>query len=169
MVDAYSALNTFAQYGYVAQGVVLTKSYISGGFFGLDGIHPTSQGYAYVANLFIQAINSHFGSNIPIVPISSVPGSIMFGNSSMSKLGLPNIHYSDLKTMLQLIHRKSTYLNLLCEQKHSSNAPFFTGLFFCKLLQKSSNQKLRLGRITNLLEIVQSNRKNCQNFFRILK
>ncbi len=106
MVDAYSAFNNFAKYGYLAQGVVLTNSYISGGFFGLDGVHPTSQGYAYVANLFIQAINSHFGSNIPIVPISSVPGSIMLSKSSMSNLGLPKIHYSDLKHMLQLIQRR---------------------------------------------------------------
>jgi hypothetical protein len=106
MVDAYSAFNNFAKYGYFAQGVVLTNSYISGGFFGLDGVHPTSQGYAYVANLFIQAINSHFGSNIPIVPISSVPGSIVLGKNSVGKFGLPKIHYSDLKPMLQLIQRR---------------------------------------------------------------
>ncbi|MFZ1080664.1 MAG: SGNH/GDSL hydrolase family protein [Candidatus Kryptoniota bacterium] len=106
MVDAHAAFDNFAKYGYVAQGVVLTNSYISGGFFGLDGVHPTSQGYAYVANIFIQAINSHFGSNIPIVSISSAPGSIVLSKSSMSKAGLPNIHYSDLKPMLQLIQRR---------------------------------------------------------------
>jgi len=106
LVDAYTTFNNFAKYGYVAQGVILTDSYISGGFFGLDGVHPTSQGYAYVANIFIQAINLHFGSNIPIVPISSVPGSIVLGKSSLSKFGLPNVHYSDLKPMLQLIQRR---------------------------------------------------------------
>jgi lysophospholipase L1-like esterase len=103
LVDAYSAFNTFAKYGYIGQGVVLTNSYISGGFFGLDGIHPTSQGYAYIANIFIQAINAHFGSNIPIVPISSVPGSIELAKSSLGKALLPKIHYSDLKPVLQLV------------------------------------------------------------------
>jgi hypothetical protein len=106
LVDAYSVFNNFAKYGYVAQGVVLTNSYISGGFFGLDGVHPTSQGYAYVANIFIQAINSHFGSNIPQVAISSVPGSVVLGKTSAGNFGLPKVHYSDLKPMLQLIQRR---------------------------------------------------------------
>jgi len=107
LVDIYSTFNDFAKTGYVGQGVTLTNSYISGGTFGLDGVHPTSQGYAYVANIFIKAINSHFGSNISQIPISSVPGSIMLGKTASSKTGLPNIHYSDLKPMLQLIQRRN--------------------------------------------------------------
>lgn len=103
LVDIYSTFNDFAKTGYVAQGVTLTNSYITGGTFGLDGVHPTSQGYAYVANIFIRAINSHFGSNIPMVNISSVPSSIVLGKTSMSKNSLPKIHYSDLRPMLRLI------------------------------------------------------------------
>ena len=105
LVDIYSAFDNFAKYGYAAQGVELTNSYVTGGTFGLDGVHPTSQGYAYVTNIFIQAINSHFGSNIPMVAISSVPGSIMLGKTAMSKTGLPSVHYSDLKPMLRLIQK----------------------------------------------------------------
>ncbi len=103
VVDVYSAFNDFAKNGYAAQGIELTDSYITGGTFGLDGVHPTSQGYAYVANLFIKAINSHFGSNISTVDISSVPGSIVLSGTPVMKTGLPNVHYSDLKSMLRLI------------------------------------------------------------------
>ena len=65
LVNAYSVFNNFAANGYTdpATGVHLTDSYITGGFFGLDGIHPTDQGYGYVANMFIKAINTTFGAN----------------------------------------------------------------------------------------------------------
>lgn len=105
LVDAYAALSNFAAYGYVAQGVALTKDYITGGFFGLDGVHPTSQGYAYIANVFIQAINSHFGSNVPIVAISSIPGSITLGKVSSAEALWTKVHYSDLAQMLKLIQQ----------------------------------------------------------------
>ncbi len=83
LVDAYTLFNEFAKTGYIAEGVDLTNAYITGGFFGLDGVHPTSQGYAYIANTFIQAINQRFGSNIPIVPISLVPSSIILAPSGV--------------------------------------------------------------------------------------
>ncbi len=105
LVDAYSTFNDFAKYGYVGQGVDLTNSYITGGFFGLDGVHPTSQGYAYVANIFIQAINQRFGANIPLVSISTTPSSIVLGKRGAAKILWPNIHYSDLKPVLQLFQQ----------------------------------------------------------------
>ncbi len=40
--------------------------------FGLDGIHPSEKGYAKVANVFIEALNSTYGETIPTVDISSV-------------------------------------------------------------------------------------------------
>lgn len=36
------------------------------GGFSLDGVHPNKRGYAYIANLFITAINAEFGSQIPL-------------------------------------------------------------------------------------------------------
>lgn len=103
MVDSYAILNALDKYGYVGQGVDLTSKYIEGGFFGLDGIHPTSQGYAYIANQFIAAINSRFGSNITPIPISSVPSSIVLGKVSPYKGGWPDVRYSALKPMLKLL------------------------------------------------------------------
>ena len=35
------------------------------GLYSEDGIHPNSRGYAFIANIFIDAINAKFGSTIP--------------------------------------------------------------------------------------------------------
>ncbi|MCL5268006.1 MAG: SGNH/GDSL hydrolase family protein [Bacteroidetes bacterium] len=107
LVDAYAVFNQFAKTGDVEQGVDLTNSYITGGFFGLDGIHPTSQGYAFVANIFIQAINKQFGANIPIVPISLVPSSIVLAPTGLGKVLWPDVHYSALKPAIELLQARS--------------------------------------------------------------
>ena len=41
----------------------LTTSLVTGGAVSLDGIHLTARGYAYMANAFLKAIDSQFGSN----------------------------------------------------------------------------------------------------------
>jgi lysophospholipase L1-like esterase len=43
----------------------ITSAYATGGGFSLDGVHPTARGYAVIANLMIDAINSSFNANIP--------------------------------------------------------------------------------------------------------
>lgn len=46
-----------------------STSFIVGNLFSLDGVHPTSRGYAVVANEFIRVINENYGSSIqPIDP-----------------------------------------------------------------------------------------------------
>jgi hypothetical protein len=53
---------------------VYTADYISGGLFSLDGVHPSSRGYAIVANQFISILNSKYGTSIPYVSLSTIPG-----------------------------------------------------------------------------------------------
>jgi lysophospholipase L1-like esterase len=55
-------------------GMVFTADYISGGLFSLDGVHPSSRGQGVVANEFIKAINTKFGTSIPYVDLSVIPG-----------------------------------------------------------------------------------------------
>jgi lysophospholipase L1-like esterase len=55
-------------------GMVFTADYISGGLFSLDGVHPSSRGQGIVANEFIKVINTKFGSSIPYVDVSAIPG-----------------------------------------------------------------------------------------------
>ncbi len=72
--DAYSYLNGVKANGLLIDGVSANSSYISGGIFSLDGVHLTPRGYAIVANQFIKAINSNYGSTIPAVNISNYRG-----------------------------------------------------------------------------------------------
>jgi lysophospholipase L1-like esterase len=53
---------------------VLTPSYISGGLFSLDGVHPSNLGYAVVANQFIEALNSQYDTEIQLVSYRDVIG-----------------------------------------------------------------------------------------------
>lgn len=87
--------------GLTINGVEFSSTYISGDFFSLDGIHPTSQGYGIIANEFIKAINNKYGASIPLVDVSAIPGSLIFkGEISMGKYGIPNIPYGVLDNVL---------------------------------------------------------------------
>ncbi len=48
-------------------GVDFNSSFISGGFFSLDGYHPNQKGYALIANEFLKAINSKYNAVIPTI------------------------------------------------------------------------------------------------------
>jgi hypothetical protein len=67
LVDANAALSRLATTGVNIGGVTYTSAYLSGGVFSYDGVHPTKFGYAYVANLFIDAINAKFGTQVGLV------------------------------------------------------------------------------------------------------
>jgi len=47
--------------------ILLTSDFATGGFFSLDGLHPTSAGYAHIANLIIMEINGYYKTTIPLV------------------------------------------------------------------------------------------------------
>ena len=70
-VDAMAAMAQLGSTAGVRFGnYQMTSSYISGGAFSLDGVHPTPRGYAYIANLFINAINSKYGATLRTVDLS---------------------------------------------------------------------------------------------------
>ncbi len=72
-VDANARLKELATTGIVENGISFSSSFISGGAFSLDGVHPNTRGYAIIANDFIDAINLKYGSNIAKVDVSSYP------------------------------------------------------------------------------------------------
>jgi lysophospholipase L1-like esterase len=87
--------------GLTVNGIEFTSTYVEGNFFSLDGIHPTSQGYAILANEFIKATNTNYNSSIPLVDVSTIPGSLVFkGSVSMGKYGIPIIPYGSLDHVL---------------------------------------------------------------------
>ena len=63
MYALYKELNT----GLYEAGFVFTNTFISGGFFSLDGIHPSDLGNGILANEWIRAINSNFPVSVPPV------------------------------------------------------------------------------------------------------
>ncbi|HEX9900539.1 MAG TPA: SGNH/GDSL hydrolase family protein, partial [Candidatus Methylomirabilis sp.] len=68
LVDAKS-LQDEAIDGLHVGGVEITTEFLVGGAIGLDGIHPTDLGQAILANAFIEAINAHYDSHIPLVDL----------------------------------------------------------------------------------------------------
>lgn len=76
LFDAFTFLTNIKTNGYLINGVSLNSNYISGGIFSLDGVHLTPRGYSIVANQFISAINSTYGSSIPLANVSAYKGVI---------------------------------------------------------------------------------------------
>ncbi len=88
LVDINSFFKQFKQ-GKQIDGLTFSTSFILGRLFGLDGVHPTSQGQAIVANEFIKVINSSFGAQIPLVNVSSVPGSTPVAKINLGEFNMP--------------------------------------------------------------------------------
>jgi hypothetical protein len=63
LLDANALLDQLATTGIESSNLVLTSSLVTGGAFSLDGVHPTSRGYALIANEMLKAIDSTYGTN----------------------------------------------------------------------------------------------------------
>lgn len=63
LVDANGLMNKLADGGFSSGNFILTAELVRGGAFSLDGVHPTSRGYALIANEFMKAIDVTYGSN----------------------------------------------------------------------------------------------------------
>ncbi|SHG72201.1 SGNH/GDSL hydrolase family protein [Winogradskyella jejuensis] len=63
LLDANTLLDQLASSGIETSGQVLTSDLVTGGAFSLDGVHPTSRGYALIANEMLKAIDAAYGTN----------------------------------------------------------------------------------------------------------
>ena len=61
-VDANAVLSQVYNGGIRFGNYHLSASYVTGGAFSLDGVHPSARGYALIANKFMEAINAKYGS-----------------------------------------------------------------------------------------------------------
>jgi lysophospholipase L1-like esterase len=77
--------------GTAFNGRIFTTTFVTGGLFSLDGVHPTNQGQAIIANEFIKVINSKFNAKFPLVDVSAIPGSLIFAGKLNFKNGYPII------------------------------------------------------------------------------
>jgi lysophospholipase L1-like esterase len=69
VVDMSAELTAIREHGLHYAGIEITGDFLSGGFFSYDGVHPNAFGYAYGANLFIEAANAAYGARLPLVPL----------------------------------------------------------------------------------------------------
>ncbi len=70
-VDTYQIMNQLLNGGIRFGNHQVTASFITGGAFSLDGVHPSARGYALIANKFLEAINSTYGANIKGVDLGN--------------------------------------------------------------------------------------------------
>lgn len=73
VADIHAFLNKVKN-GYAYNGIVISNKYITGNVFSLDGIHLTPMGYAIMANIFIEAINAKYGSQLDKVDATKYRG-----------------------------------------------------------------------------------------------
>ncbi len=69
-VDAKAILTQVNNGGIPYENEILKSDFVFGGAFSLDGVHPTPRGYALIANEFSKAINTKYGSNLPMVQLT---------------------------------------------------------------------------------------------------
>ena len=69
-VDFNAVLDRAATTGIAIQGQVYTNKFLTGGLFGLDGIHPNDLGQGVLCNALIDAVNAKFGARVPRVNLA---------------------------------------------------------------------------------------------------
>ncbi len=100
LIDIHDFFQKIAGDGYTTDGVTFNSEYIFGGIFSLDGVHPTSQGYAIIANQFIEKINSAFNAEIPLINVANIPGSIELAKKvNFNKFGMPIFEADTFKSI----------------------------------------------------------------------
>jgi len=65
LIDAHALFNQIAAEGFTIGGVTVTTSFLTGGIFSYDGVHPSAIGYGIAADVFIQSLNAAAGTSIP--------------------------------------------------------------------------------------------------------
>ena len=72
VVDINAIFDEISAHGFHLGGINLSTSFLSGGIFSADGVHPSSIGYTIIANAFIQTMNFELGLEIPTPDFSHV-------------------------------------------------------------------------------------------------
>ena len=65
LVDIHTLFDQIAAQGYTIGGVTVTTSFITGGIFSYDGVHPSAIAYGIIADEFVKAVNAAKGTSIP--------------------------------------------------------------------------------------------------------
>jgi lysophospholipase L1-like esterase len=88
LVDINALFNQLYATGLTINGYTGTAAFL-GGFFALDGIHPTNTGYAQIANTFIDAMNAQIKTKIPEVALGPVAAADPYWPPNIVPVGVP--------------------------------------------------------------------------------
>ncbi len=72
-VDAKSVMAKLVNGGVRFGNYHMSASFLTGGAFSLDGIHPSARGYALIANSFLSAINAKYGATLRPLDLGLYP------------------------------------------------------------------------------------------------
>jgi hypothetical protein len=72
-VDTRTVLTQLSSGGIKFGNFTMSSTYVTGGAFSLDGVHPSARGYGLIANIFIDAINKQYASTLRHVDLSLYP------------------------------------------------------------------------------------------------
>ena len=72
-VDTKAIMTQLSTTGIVGNGYTMLSTYVTGGSFSLDGVHPSPRGYVLIANAFAEAINAKYTSTLPLVNLGLYP------------------------------------------------------------------------------------------------
>lgn len=72
-VDTKVIMTQLSNGGLESNSFTLTSTYVTGGAFSLDGVHPSPRGYALIANAFMMAINTKYAATLPSVNLGLYP------------------------------------------------------------------------------------------------
>ena len=70
-VDTKTIMDQLSTTGITSNYFTLNSTYVTGGAFSLDGVHPSPRGYAFIANAFSAAINATYSSTLPMVDLGN--------------------------------------------------------------------------------------------------
>jgi len=71
IVDAKAIMDQLVNGGVRFGNYHMSATYVTGGAFSLDGVHPSARGYALIANKFAEAINAKYGSTLKAVDLGN--------------------------------------------------------------------------------------------------
>jgi hypothetical protein len=72
LADVNTAFARAHRDGVVVGGVRYTTSYVTGGLYSFDGVHPSSLGHGLYANEVLRAVNAKYGGTIPPVDLAAL-------------------------------------------------------------------------------------------------
>lgn len=72
LVDTHALFDEIRGHGYDIAGINLNASFLTGGLFSADGVHPNNIGHALIADEIIQALNAERDLDIPRPNLAAV-------------------------------------------------------------------------------------------------